>query len=271
MRKKLSFLNNRFFLKLLDKLIAWADPKYRYKLRFFRRYFLNYEKINLIDVGSYGGFLDKFNKKNINKILSFDPIDQRNSKEKNIVVNSALWDSNTEINIYHTKGGGTDTVKHDTDLIKKIMPSLLKRHSAKNPEKFLDNIQILKTSRVQAKTLDEILKNDKNTWDFIKIDVQGAEKNVLLGAKNFLSSVTTLGLIIETYQKKFFIDQFDENEITDFLSSYGFVKVLIFPSHGSYSIQNEILYIKKNISSPKLNTILKTYGLLTHKDGIYQI
>jgi hypothetical protein len=45
--------------------------------------------------------------------------------------------------------------------------------------------------------------------------------------------------------------------------------MVVVPSHGSYGCSNDVLFIKKNISSSKMNTILDTYGLLRWSNGIY--
>ena len=78
------------------------------------------------------------------------------------------------------------------------------------------------------------------------------------------------GKLISQFSKVQVVIIKDELEITKYLSNYGFIKVLSFPSHGSYGISNDTLYIKKKIKSPKLNTILKTYNLIRHNDGFYE-
>jgi len=256
-------------LKILDFTISRLPSYYRYRLRTYRKFFLKYEKVNIIDVGSYGGYIDGWDLKYIDNILAFDPIDNRKRK-KTKIEKCVLWSKNGEIDLYHTRGGGTDTLIHDFDFIKNNEKHLKQRLNTKDVSKFLKKIEVEKITKVNCKTLDSVLDVTDVVFDFIKIDVQGAEKKVLEGGQKFLNQNTTLGLIIETYKLKFFKNQSNEFEITKYLSNYGFIKVLSFPSHGSYGISNDTLYIKKKIKSPKLNTILKTYNLIRHNDGFYE-
>jgi FkbM family methyltransferase len=259
----------KMILRILDFIIGRLPNHYRYRLRTYRKFFLSYEKVNIIDVGSYGGYIDHWKYRYIDNILAFDTIDNRKRK-KTRIEKYFLWNKNEKINLYYTRGGGTDSLIHDFDFIKKNKKKLEQRLNKKDVSKFLNKIQIEKITKVNAKTLDSVLENIDIVYDFIKIDVQGAEKKVLQGAHKFLSQNTTLGLIIETYKLKFFKNQSNELEITKFLSNYGFVKVLQYPNHGSYGVSNDTLYIKEKIKNAKLNTILKTYNLIANNDGFYE-
>lgn len=65
-------------------------------------------------------------------------------------------------------------------------------------------------------TLDDFFK-DKGGFDFIKIDVDGAERQLLSGYENLLSSGKPLKVALCTYHQ-----QNDEKEFTELLSKKGF-------------------------------------------------
>lgn len=73
-----------------------------------------------------------------------------------------------------------------------------------------------KTITVKLLTLDEFLK-DNRFPQLVKIDVEGAEKNVLNGAKNLLGHPQAPIFIIEIH------DQENDTFVSDLLSQYGFL------------------------------------------------
>ena len=115
-----------------------------------------------------------------------------------------------------------------------------------------------------------MLKTLGHKYDFLKIDIQGAEKQILLGAEKFLKSENCVGVLVETYTLQMFENQWLKSEVSQFLACFKFVPVLTFPSHGSFGCSNDVLYIKCGIKSAKLNSILNTYGILRYGDGFYQ-
>jgi len=67
--------------------------------------------------------------------------------------------------------------------------------------------EIEKKVLVDAKSLDQIsAENDNFNMDFLKLDVQGAELEILQGGENFLSK-NIIGLEIEVEFQKLYIDQ----------------------------------------------------------------
>lgn len=84
--------------------------------------------------------------------------------------------------------------------------------------------------------LDDYFMVD-NGINFIKIDVEGEEQNVILGAKDVLEKGTMIKLVISTYHK-----QNDSLIIKQLLQSYGFV--------GDFSDGYMLFFHDKNIEPP---------------------
>tara|TARA_Y100000361_G_scaffold118134_1_gene109422 strand:- start:11153 stop:12805 length:1653 start_codon:yes stop_codon:yes gene_type:complete len=111
------------------------------------------------------------------------------------------------------------------------------------------------TNSIQTTTLD-ILFLDKIKFDFIKIDTQGAEINILKGGKQLIQN--TDFILIELP----FIGQYNEN-VPDFIShiqfmdSIGFHPYDILEQHviANVLIQVDILFVRKN--HPICNVISK--------------
>jgi len=99
---------------------------------------------------------------------------------------------------------------------------------------------------VQISTLDKLLASEKNI-SFIKIDVEGYEKNVLLGCEKTLKNPHLNVIIIELNNSNL-IYGYDENETITILSNNGF-----FPYQYIYPDNILVSLEKKNFNS--FNTI----------------
>lgn len=92
----------------------------------------------------------------------------------------------------------------------------------------------IKTVEVIGMTLDSILiEFNAPRFNFLNIDVEGAEMLVLIGAINFLKANCDY-IMIETQTKRRFEDSCLHSEIVDFLSLFGFKEVEYFDTGKSW-------------------------------------
>ena len=87
-------------------------------------------------------------------------------------------------------------------------------------------IQFIKKVRVRIKTLDEVINFKRDKIYLLKIDVQGYENQVLLGAKKNLKNIKYI--IIELSNSEFYKNQSKNNKIIKLLNNYGFKILKIF-------------------------------------------
>ena len=80
---------------------------------------------------------------------------------------------------------------------------------------------------LETKTLDQFSKS--NLVDLIKLDVQGAEINVLKGAINTLKK--TKFVLVETSLKNYNLDSPLEGDVIKFMDSNGFKDYILFDKH----------------------------------------
>lgn len=150
----------------------------------FQKFFLN-KKLIIADVGSTGGLSFLWNKIN-NYILcySFDPDIRAEEKLDENIQNhpTALWSSNTQKNLYLTKFPDASSIYEPNQ---KLLDLFLNADSHHVEKKILIN----------TKTIDGICKK-KELPDFIKVDAEGADLEILKGAKTSLSK-SCIGIQIE--------------------------------------------------------------------------
>jgi FkbM family methyltransferase len=172
-----------------------------------------FAEITLIDIGAAGGLEPRWNQiaRNTNYI-GFEPdisahkklVEKGNSCRNYIVHPFAIWSDSAGISINFSKKPEVSS------------------HFAANMD-FLVNFpesnrfERIKVESVMSKTLDSLkIKNP----DFIKIDIQGAELNALLGAKETLKNC--IGVELEVEFTEMYLGQPLYGDIAKFLVESGF-------------------------------------------------
>jgi FkbM family methyltransferase len=155
--------------------------------------FLKNEDV-VFDIGANIGYTSlKYIESGAKQVYSFEPVSYvfeklaKIEEEKIKVFNLALYDKETELNIKLS----TKHIQGNT--IKKEMVSIF-------PKVFGENI---KEEKIKTTTLDIFCKKNNIFPTFIKIDVEGAEKEVIEGAKETLKTNPPRFLQIEIYDDIF--------------------------------------------------------------------
>lgn len=199
----------KFFIRPKTTDAVVVSPAYEYfdkkeLLKIINTAINNGKKVLFVDIGSnigcYSIYLGKrFSKDKINIIsVEASPSNYKillknilgnNLKDSVELFNIALWDKdNLQLNLfYNKKMPGGSNVKEDG----------------------------YSQDTIESKTLDSLLKKHLNSAEVlvIKIDVEGAEKKVLMGGKEVLNSFKEIYLLIESSH---------DNETISFLKEFGF-------------------------------------------------
>lgn len=194
----------------------------------------------IIDVGAnIGQFAIAANKFYPNAIIhSFEPVPSSFvALEKNItnipninIYNVALGDISGDISFYQNAHSHASSVLEVSNFQKSSVPKTRKFHAIK----------------VQCYRLDKFLfKNPIQGTSLLKLDVQGFEKNVLIGAQNFLNQIDYI--VLETSFISMYKNEPLFDEMHSFLKTLGFVLIApigIVPSTNFIFPQLDMLYKK---------------------------
>lgn len=226
-------------------------------------------KVNFIDVGSIGKLPNPWNKNadRLGHILKFEPQDTVSNAGKVITKDVALWKEPGERDFYIYKGlnhTGSSLFEQNYDYVKAHFEELKSRGPEQLASTWFDRSQLVRTEKIQCTTLDNVLSEIKKVrYDFLKIDAQGAEYEILLGAEKFLQT-DCIGLQLELFQIPLYkgIKLFDE--VKGFLEEKGFELALKMPPHGSFDSQNDCVFFKTGLNGrqqDKLRVIKEIYRI----------
>ena len=222
---------------LIEKIFNIISAFHHYRIALYAK---NLNCNNLVDVGCHKGeFLNSFlNNKRINKFYCFEP-------QKEVFKFLKLrFKSNKKIKLYNHALG-------ESKKIKKIYLSNLT--SLSTMSKFNNQSDWLKIKNlivgdkdrsslslhVPQKTIDLVFKKISLKKSFLKIDVEGYELNVLLGAKNKIKEIPFILIEKHTF------GQYDNsfNSVNDFLvkNNFEIIKSFYYPTLH----YKDLLYKKK--------------------------
>ena len=179
---------------------------------------LNNNHLVIVDVGASGGINPRWSKTTeFYKGILFEPdprefdVLKKNSDNNLIVINSALSDSNKEIEFHLCKKQEVSSV---------YPPNFNFLNKFADSERF--NVE--KIIHINADTLSNQLKKEGiDEVDFIKIDTQGYELSILKGCSSYLENV--VGLEVEVEFEPVYIGQPLFSELDNYVKENGFILV----------------------------------------------
>jgi FkbM family methyltransferase len=182
---------------------------------------LNDKKIIALDAGAQGGFnSDNFFSKKYNfffQSILVEPIEEEAQKLKNnnnYVIPNGLWSSSEKkkINILGNRLGSSSIYEPD--------PNMFDLHNIK--KKDYQNFEITNRIEMQCETLDKSLKNLNITkLDYLKIDTQGAELEILKG----IGSFNPLLIKIESHVHSMYKNVPDWSELLNYLYKLNYIVI----------------------------------------------
>lgn len=230
----------------------------------------NQGKLNFIDVGALGDLPEPWftNSKFVNKLLSFEPLEGASQKENIITSDSALWETEATLPFYIYKGldgSGSSLFKQNYEYVEEHYNELKQLGNPWLAETWFERSHLAETKEINCTTLDGVLAELQLSFsfDFLKIDAQGAEYQILKGGEKFLKE-SCLGLQLELFNIPLYKDIKLLTEVEEYLNDKGFDLVKKFPAHGSFDSQHDCVFLKrdtKQSTSEKMALIRNVYNL----------
>jgi len=192
--------------KIKQILYLFLNPK----LKSFSK--LKVSRINVVNIGSAGDddfsgmFWNKI--KDFSNFFHFDPDNDEIKEKKNLkIFPYGLWDQNDTKEIFITKFPYASSLFEPNDkLLKKFIN--------------YDCHEVILKKKILLKKLDNIMTNKDELCDFIKIDAEGSELNILNGSKNNLQNAYGLEVEINFIEKN--LGSPDACEVITYLKNKNF-------------------------------------------------
>jgi len=209
--------------------------------------------INLIDVGSMGNLPEPWasNLNYVRNILSFEPLEKTEVKGNIIKSSAALWCEKGSRPFYVYKGfdsSGSSLFQANIEYVNEHYDELKGTGPEMLAKTWYDRAELIRETEIACDTLDSVLMElpVTYTFDFLKIDAQGAEYEILRGAEKFLRK-DCLGLQLELFSIPLYKGIKLKSEVEALLSEFGFDLVKTFKPHGTFNSQNDCVFLKNTI------------------------
>ncbi len=228
--------------------------------------------LNFIDVGALGDLPEPWftHAKYIAKLLSFEPLEKAAEHPNIITSQAALWEEEATLPFYIYQGlggSGSSLFKQNYEYVEKNYESLCQRGNPWLAQTWFERSQLASEQEVRCTTLDQVLTSlsPPISFDFMKIDAQGAEFQILKGGEAFLEN-HCLGLQLELFNIPLYKGIALLPEVESYLASKGFELVKKYLAHGSFASQHDCVFLKKHppeAAYPKMQLLRKVYDLPT--------
>jgi len=219
-------------------------------------------KINFIDVGCAGYMpspwdIDGYGKY-INYVLGFDGFSNELSyldKEfpDNTVHNDIVFDTEEERPFYICKRSRVSSLfKPNINILEPYIKYL---NIIRKPKKYhISKYNIEKVKKVKCVRLDTILDKYDINFDFLKVDTEGADYNVIKSLGKYLDT-QIVGIHTELYFKEMYNGITLFEEVDSFLKKHNFYQAK--KMNGVKSFWANFLYIREDESKKKQIDIIK--------------
>ena len=217
--------------------------------------------INFIDVGCADALIKPWrrNKKYINYIVGFDPVGKINyieeEFEKGKSYRIAIFNKEGKYPFYICKRTQNSSfLKPNYPIVEEHIRSLNKVKKNDSFEEEYDNFRIVEIIQMECSRLDSILDKLNINFDFLKVDTQGTEFNVIKSLGKYLDA-QIVGIQAELCSKIYYKDVVLVDDVTQFLQEHNFYMVKKFYSQNK--IYNDYLYLREDKNKKEQIKLIK--------------
>ena len=196
----------------------------------------------------------------VNFFIGFDPFGKFQTPyinkqfPKNIIYDYAVFDKEGEYPFYVcNKAQCSSLFPPDPKLVKEYVKIGKERYNKERHTEFFHRMDIKKIIKVKCVRLDSIVSQLKINFDFIKVDTQGADFQVLKSLGKYLTT-QIIGIRLELYFQPLYKNIILYKVVDEFLRKKNFKYVKKF---GGTKFGREFLYIRQDKNKQEQIKIIK--------------
>ncbi len=155
---------------------------------------------------------------------------------------------------------GSSLFEQNFEYVRENFETLRTRGPAEMADSWFERSQLARVRIiVTCRALDGVLAEQDEPFDFLKIDAQGAEHQILKGPDCSCGSAVQ-GLHLELFTIPMYKGISLLPEVTQWLAEYDFALVRKAPPHGTFDCAHDCVFLKPG-DSPVHHAIRLAYGL----------
>ncbi|OBG63634.1 hypothetical protein A5704_15225 [Mycobacterium sp. E735] len=147
-----------------------------------------------------------------------------------------------------------DYVRENFDALRTLGPSYL-------AETWFERARLDHVEEIHCTTLDAVLAGRSEHYHVLKIDAQGAERQILEGAANYLSAGDCVALHLELFKLPLYQGIALRPQVEEMVDGAGFTLVKEYPPHGTFDSQNDCVFLRRGAAGPVVDAIRMAYQL----------
>jgi FkbM family methyltransferase len=232
MKRKIHLFINSILFKFGFELLKFPSGSLKKRIELMKRFNVGV----ILDVGAntgqFAGSVRKAGYKG--EIISFEPLSSAFKLLKNQSDNDEKWNAE---NIGLGDFDGESIINVSQNLVSSSILNIKKEHTDAEPES-----KFVAQEKITIRKLDSVFTafEQKNENIFLKIDTQGFEKDVILGATNSLSKIT--GLQVEMSLVECYDGEMMYNDLKNLIESFGFELYYLEPGF-SDSVSGKLMQV----------------------------
>lgn len=222
--------------------------------------------VGLIDVGSVGQLPRPWHQRSdlVSHVLKFEPRDPSGETSRVVSIDAALWSEPATLPFYvyaGQAGHGSSLFRENIDYVRDNFDALRTRGPSYLAETWFERARLDHIEEVDCTTLDSALADRSEPYHVLKIDAQGAERQILEGAVDYLSDGGCLVLHLELFKLPLYEGISLRPEIEEMVDGLGFSLVREYPPHGTFDSQNDCVFLRRGASGPVVDAIRTAYDV----------
>jgi FkbM family methyltransferase len=222
--------------------------------------------VGLIDVGAVGALPTPWHQRSdlVSHVLKFEPRDPSKETPRVVTIDAALWSETAKLPFYvyaGQSGHGSSLFRQNVDYVRDNFDTLRTRGPSHLAETWFERSRLDHVEEIQCTTLDSVLAGRSEPYHVLKIDAQGAERQILEGAADYLAGGDCLALQLELFTVPLYEGISLRPEVEEMLDGFGFSLAKEYPPHATFDAASDCIYMRRGAAGPEADAVRTAYQL----------